>query len=181
MVADEVEQKENSPESQSGDQDLSEGEELGEDTVSQARVTELETLVAQKEGELTQARARVSELEGEVAGKDSNIVSLRGSQAELEERLSALNNSLAEAMASYKAMVIQANPEVMEELIIGDTIESINESLEKAKSLISKVRQGLETEISQAKVPAGAPERRSPDLSALSPREKIKYAIGGRK
>ena len=69
----------------------------------------------------------------------------------------------------------------MEELISGDTIESINESLDKAKGLINRVRQGLETEISLGRVPAGAPERRPPDLSALSPREKIQYAIGGKR
>jgi hypothetical protein len=69
----------------------------------------------------------------------------------------------------------------MEELISGDTIEAVNESLEKAKNLIGRVRQGIETEISRARVPAGAPERRPPDLSALSPSEKILYGIGGRR
>ena len=49
MLADEVEQKENSPESQSGDQNPSEAGELGEDTVTQARVTELEGLIAEKD------------------------------------------------------------------------------------------------------------------------------------
>ena len=60
-----------------------------------------------------------------------------------------------------------------------NTIESLNESLEKARNLIGRVRQGLETEIALTRVPAGAPERRPPDLSALTPREKIKHAIGG--
>jgi hypothetical protein len=95
--------------------------------------------------------------------------------------LTTISNSLTEAVANYKTTVLQANPEVIEELISGDTIESINESLSKAKTLVSKVRQGVEAEISLAKVPAGAPERTSPDLSALSPREKIQYAIGGKK
>ena len=52
--------------------------------------------------------------------------------------------------------------------------------VEKAKALVSRVKQGVEAEVSLAKVPAGAPERTLPDLSALSPREKIQYAIGGR-
>ena len=175
-MADEVEQQENLSESQSGDRNPSEEGEIAED-----RVAELEGLIAEKEEELAKANARIAELEQAVIDKDSDVAALKQSQAELEERLSAVGDSLVEAIASYKAIVIQANPEVMEELVIGDTIESINESLEKAESLVSKVRQGLETEISQARVPAGAPERRSPDLSALSPREKIKYAIGGRK
>jgi len=131
------------------------------------RVAELEGLVAQKDEELTRANARITELEQAVA--------------ESEAKLTTLKDSLAEAVAGYKTMVVQANPEVLEELVTGDTIESINESLNKAKTLISRVRQGLESEISGAKIPAGAPQRTPPDLSALSPREKIQYAIGGRK
>jgi len=129
------------------------------------RIAELEDLVTQKEEEIAKAMARISELEQAVA--------------EAEEKLAATSNSLAEAVASYKTMLIQTNPEVLEELISGDTIESINDSLEKAKTLIGRVRQGLEAEISTAKIPAGAPQRTPPDLSALSPREKIQYAIGG--
>jgi len=181
MLADEVNQQENSPETQSGNRNLSDVEHPGEDMVSQARVTELEGLVARKDEELAQVRTRIDELEQAVGSKDDEIVTLRQSQAELEEGLSMSSKSLAEVIASYRSMVIQTNPDVMEELISGDTIEAINESLEKAKSLIGKVRQGLEAEISLARIPAGAPERRAPDLSALSPSEKIKYAIGGRR
>jgi chromosome segregation ATPase len=178
-LADDVNQKENSPETQPGDQSPPEVEELGQSTVSEDGVTELESLVAQDDEGLAQANARLTELEQVVAGKESEIATLTQAKDELEERLTTVSNSLAEAVASYKAMVVQANPEVIEELISGDTVDAINESLDKAKALVSKVRQGLETEISLVKVPAGAPERTPPDLSALSPREKIQYAIGG--
>ena len=174
-MVDELDKAENLPESQPGDENPSEVEELD----TQEGVTELESLVAQKDEELIKTNARLVELEQVVAGKDSEIANLKQTGDALEERLTALNNSLAEAIASYRAMVVQANPEVIEELVSGDTIESINESLDKAKTLVSKVRQGVEAEISLAKVPAGAPERTSPDLSTLSPREKIQYAIGG--
>ena len=90
-----------------------------------------------------------------------------------------LEESLTKAVTGYKTLVIKSNPDIIEDLIDGDTIESINESLEKAKDLVSRVRQGVEAEISKVKVPVGAPERSSPDLSALSPAEKIRYAIGG--
>jgi len=180
-LADEVNQKANSPESESGEHNPPEVEELGESAVSEAGVADLESLMAQKDEELAKANARLVELEQAVASKDSETATLKQAEAELEGRLTTVSNSLAEAVTSYKTMAIQANPEVIEELVSGDTIESINESLNKAKALVSKVRQGLETEISLAKVPAGAPERTSPDLSALSPREKIQYAIAGRK
>ena len=173
-MVDELEQAENLSESQSGGENPPEVEELE----AQEEATELESLVAQKDEELAKSNARLIELERVVAGKDDEISTLKQTTEELETRLTALNNSLSEAVAGYKAVVVRANPEVIEELISGDTIESINESLDRAKDLVSKVRHGVETEISLAKVPAGAPERTSPDLSALSPREKIQYAIG---
>jgi len=144
------------------------------------RITELESLVAQKDEELTKANARIVELKQTVANLDGEVATLKQAVAESEEKLTTINHSLAEAVASYKTLVAQFNPEVLEELITGDTIEAINESLEKAKTLIGRVRQGLETEITAGKVPAGAPIRTPPDLSALSPREKINYAIGGK-
>ena len=47
-----------------------------------------------------------------------------------------------------------------------------------AKILVNKIRQGLEGEISAARIPGGAPVRSEPDISGLSPIEKIKYAMG---
>lgn len=177
-MADEINQKEASPEVQPGDQTPPEVEDLGQSMVSETRVAELESLIAQKDEELARANAHLTELEQVIADKDGEIDALKQTEAELGEKLTTINDSLAQAVVSYKTVVAQANPEVLEELISGDTIEAINESLSKAKALISKVRQGLETEISLARVPAGAPERTVPDFSGLSPREKIQQAIG---
>jgi len=177
-LVDELSQAEKIPESPPGGESPSEA---GEPEVQEEGETAgLESLVAQKTEELARADAHLVELEQVVAGKDGEIAALKQAKDELEERLAVLSNSLTEAVASYKTMVVQSNPEVIEELVSGDTIESVNESLDRAKALVSKVRQGVEAEISLAKVPAGAPERTPPDLSALSPREKIQYAIGGR-
>jgi len=134
---------------------------------AESKLTELEGLLAQKEEKLAEADARTAELEAAVA--DS------------EARLITISDSLTEAVASYRALVVESHPEVLEELVTGDSIETINESLEKARDLVGRVKQGLETEITLARIPAGAPERTSPDLSALSPREKIQYALGGNK
>ena len=154
--------------------------EVEESEQSGDRVAELKGLIAQKDEELTKANARIIELEQTVANLDSEVATMKQAAAESEEKLTTINRSLAEAVTGYKALVAQFNPEVPEELISGDTIEAINESLEKAKTLVSRVRQGLEAEITAGKVPAGAPVRTPPDLSALSPREKINYAIGGK-
>ena len=151
-----------------------------------------ESVAAEKEAELGQSNTRIVELEQAVAGKEAEIASLKQEVAsreaeiaslqqtgqEMEKRLAALNDSLSAAVASYKGVVVRANPEVVGELISGESIAAIDESLAKAKELVGKVRQGVEKEISLTRVPAGAPERTSPDLSALSPREKIQYAMG---
>lgn len=146
---------------QAESQNLPDGDELGE-----GKLTEIEGLLAQKDEELAKANDRIAELEQAVV--------------ESEAKLTTTSDSLAEAVAGYRALVVESHPEVLEELINGDTVGSINESLSKAKALVGKVRQGLEAEITLARVPAGAPERSSPDLSALSPREKIQYALGGK-
>jgi len=154
------------PDNNEQEQDLT-GEESELSEASRVRVAELEGLVAGKEEELSQANTRIAELEQAVA--DSN------------NKLSKVNESLNLAISSYKALVVQSNLDVPEELIAGDSIEAVNNSLTSARELISKVRSGIEAEISSAKVPAGAPQRAPIDLPALSPREKIQYAIGGKK
>jgi chromosome segregation ATPase len=151
------------------------GEEL---EPSQDRTAELEGLIAQKDQELASKNTHISELEQTVASLNSEITALKQAIAETSDKLNGLNESFSQAVASYKTLVIKSNPEVLEELVTGETIETIDESLASAKALISRVRQGIEAEISSARVPAGAPERTPPDLSALTPREKIQHAIG---
>ena len=84
-------------------------------------------------------------------------------------------------MASYRTLVVQSNPDVPEDMISGDTIEAIDSSIESARGLINRIRESMEAEISSARFPIGAPVRTAPDFSTLSPREKIQYAIGGKR
>lgn len=138
--------------------------ETGPETTS---IIELENLLAQKDSELGLITGRIAELER--------------SLEEANKKLADTNNSLSRAVASYRSMVVRSSPLVMEELISGDSIEDIDASLEKAKAMVARVRQGMVEEAGRLKVPAGAPQRTSIDLSALSPREKIQFAIGGKK
>jgi len=131
--------------------------------------------------ELEQVKSRVIELEALVAQKDEELAKANACVSELEQVVAESDKKLAQAVSSYKALVVKSNPEVLEELITGDTIEGISASLERAKTIVGRVRQGLEVEIAAARVPAGAPQRTPIDLSALSPREKIQYGIGGKR
>ena len=148
----------------------------------EAEEGELEVLKREK-GTLARAlEARditIAELEKAIAGKDSEIIASKQAMDELDKKLVDISDALAEAVAGYKALVLKANPGVLAELIIGDTVDEVNQALENAQSLIARVRQEMEAEASRTKVPAGAPQRAPLDLSGLSPREKIQYAIGG--
>jgi uncharacterized coiled-coil protein SlyX len=155
----------------SNNQDQNPAEEL---EVATTRIAELEQLIAGKERELGAKDSRITELEQAVADRDSQIAALNQSLAELESRLS-------QAVEAYRALVVKANPAVPEELISGDSIEEIDKSLANARVLVDRVRQELEVEIAAAKIPAGAPLRTPLDFSALSPKEKIQYAIGERR
>jgi chromosome segregation ATPase len=143
------------------------------------RTTELERRLAERDEAMSQARDRIAELEQLVADLEAEVADLKQSGFESEQKLAEMGQHLSQAVASYRARVIESNPEVPAELIEGDTIETIDSSLQSAKALISKVREGLEAEIRTARIPAGAPQRAPIDLSALSPREKIQHGIGG--
>ena len=149
-------------------------------------MTEEEIKALQDELEVTKGerdglKAEREALTGELENRNTKITELEAVVAERDEKLSSLNDSLSRAVSDYKTLVIKSNPGILEEFITGGNIEAINQSLENANVLIGKVKQGLEAEASRIRIPAGAPQRTLPDLSALSPREKIQYAIGGKR
>jgi chromosome segregation ATPase len=145
------------------------------------RLAELEALIAGKDEALAAKERRIAELEQALAEKDEQITALTQSAAELEARLTGLEESLAQAISSYRALAVKYNPGLPEEQVVGDSIEAIDASLASAQALVNRVRQELEAEMAAARIPAGAPLRTPADLSALSPRDKIQYAIGERR
>jgi len=137
--------------------------------------------VAELEEQLAEKSSRVSELEQALAERDKRIADLKQSLDGLETQLTGLKDGRSQAIASYRELVIRSSPDLPEELITGDSVEEIDKSLASARVLIDRVRQRLETEIAGARIPAGSPLRTAADLSALSPQEKIQYAIGERR
>jgi uncharacterized coiled-coil protein SlyX len=143
---------------------------------------ELEGLRRENEALARELKARdaaITRLEQALAGKDSELATLKQTLAEARQALDEMAKVFAGAVTAYKELVVQANPGVLPELITGDTIEAVNESLKNARALIERVRQEMEAEAARARIPAGSPQRAQLDLSTLSPREKIQYAIGG--
>jgi len=157
-------------------------EEKGEVNETRATGDEMAGIKGENEAltrEIKSRDATIIKLEQAIASKDGEIVAMKQALSDAEQKLADLGKALAQAVAAYKALVVQANPGVLAELITGGTVEEVDESLKKAQTLVDKVRQEMEAEVSKTRIPAGAPQRALPDLSALSPREKIKYALGG--
>ena len=108
-------------------------------------------------------QARIAQLEQGISSRDSD--------------LAVIKESLSGAVVKYRAAVLASSPDIPVELVKGESIAEIDASLEQARGIVSKVRQQLESEAEANKVPTGAPERTQQDLSALSPAEKIAYAL----
>jgi multidrug resistance efflux pump len=142
---------------------------------------ELESLRLQNETlkhELKDRDSTILRLEQETADRESKLEALKQTIADAEARIGEVNKDLAQAVAAYKEQVVRGNPGIPADMIAGETVEEVDASLMQALALVEKVRQEMEAEASKMRIPGGAPQRKPMDLSGLSPREKIQYAIG---
>jgi len=141
---------------------------------------DLEAITAQLEEE-KKAKAAA---EAALAEKDNRIGDLEAQLSEVQRgfesttaELNQVKEAHAQAVTKYLDAVRAANPTIPRDIIAGGTIEDIDASVEKAQSIAGAVRQSLEAEAKEAKVPAGAPARGEISLEGLSPREKIAAGI----
>lgn len=104
---------------------------------------------------------------------ESQAVELLGRDKEI----GGLREKLGGAAAKYRQLILSGSPEVPEELVKGETVEEIEVSFKQARQVVEKVRRGLEGKQQRERVPAGAPTRSPLDVSAMSPQEKIAYAL----
>jgi len=101
-------------------------------------------------------------------------------EEELGAEVAALKQQLSSAAQRYRALILAGAPEVPEELVRGETVEEVDASFAAAQQMVAKVRRQLEATAQAERVPAGAPPRTPPDFGALSPQEKIAYALSRR-
>jgi hypothetical protein len=118
-----------------------------------------------------------------------------GKLAELETALNETRQSLAartgdydrlkaaldDTVSAYRKLAVSSSPLYSDDMISGSSVEEIDASIKKVNGLVKKMRSTLEAELKDLTIPAGAPERSAPDLSGLSPRDKIKYGIQEKK
>ncbi len=96
-------------------------------------------------------------------------------------KFATMGETLKSAVAEFKTVLMASNPLYTEELITGATIEELKASAVKADAIIAKVREGVinggNAEAAAARIPAGAPGRKEPDISSMSTVEKIQHGL----
>ena len=97
--------------------------------------------------------------------------------AEKDSEIRGIKQQVELAVGRYRSVLLAGSPELPEELVQGSTIEELDRSVEAAKKIVEKVVSRIEARAPESRVPSGAPVRRPADVSGLSAREKILYAI----
>lgn len=151
----------------------------------------LEEQLAAAHGDIERLQTRVGELEAQSAGRETELVELRrrveAGEMQLTQRdqeIEALHADLEAAdarargdAARYRDAVLAQAPDLPADLVTGDSVAEIDEALVRARQTVAQVRQHLEQQAQALRVPAGAPVRSAPDLSALSASEKIRLGL----
>ena len=135
---------------------------------------EVEEMTAEGEGEETDQETRIGELEATLAQLQQQMAER---EQEVEGEVSALKQQLSVAAAKYRGLLLASAPEVPQELVRGETPEEVDVSFAAAREMVEKVKRQLEAQAQSERVPTGAPARTPPDFGALSPQEKIAYAL----
>ena len=109
---------------------------------------------------------RVQELQQEAEQARAAAVA-HGAEAE------SLRSQLADTLARYREMLLARDPDVPVEMVQGESVAELESSYERASGLVERLRRRAAEHAAQARVPAGAPARRGPDLGGLTPQQKI--------
>jgi chromosome segregation ATPase len=100
--------------------------------------------------------------------------------AQLTEALQQARDDLKAATGKYRGLLTASNPGIPDELVQGEDIGALDASLEKARTIVEKVKASVAAQNGLTPVPPGAPPRSAPDLDSLSATDKIKYALRGK-
>ena len=140
-----------------------------------AHIQALEAAQVQREGRIAELEESLAERDAQVVALETAVEQMEGTLKEREDQAEDVKGALAQAVTLYRTSLLAAEPEIPEELVHGATVEDIAASLALAlaRQMVEQVRSQLEAQASQERVLFGAPVRSSPDLSMLSPQEKI--------
>jgi hypothetical protein len=91
----------------------------------------------------------------------------------INARLEKLEADLGKALCGYRTVLIKENPDILPDLIEGESIEALDLSLTAAREITEKIKTRLEAQQAAERIPGGAPVRTPLDMETLSSHEKI--------
>ena len=144
---------------------------------AEARAAHLEEANRGLQRQLGEAQGRLAALEEELAAGRAEVEAKHELVLGLEGQVQELRQALTGAAQRYRELLLASNPEVPADLVQGESIEEVEASLQEARRTVLQVRSHLESEAQAGRVPTGSPVRSGPDLSALSPQEKIRMGL----
>lgn len=136
--------------------------------------------VAALQEQLAEARARAERLErqaAEAAALRAEVKSARDEATTLRGQVEASQARERADAARYRELVMRADPSLPEELIAGENVEAVEASVLAAREVVGRVRSHIEAQAQSSRVPAGAPARGAPDVSSLTPEQKIRFGL----
>jgi chromosome segregation ATPase len=144
---------------------------------ARAEVEALRATAADREARATHLEEQLAGLREELARAHEEGQTRAGELATATERGDALAAQVRSAAARYRELLLQHAPELPEELVAGESVEAIEESLSRARETVAKVRGHLESQALASRVPVGAPPRSAPHHAALSTERKIELGL----
>ncbi|MBF6599523.1 MAG: hypothetical protein IVW36_03310 [Dehalococcoidia bacterium] len=136
------------------------------------------------QAEFARAEARAAEAYAESATLREELRAAQDASTEaaaLRDELAAAGERERAAAVRYRELVLREEPSLPPELVAGDSIEAVDRAVEAARQIVGQVEAQITRRARAAGVPAGAPVRRAPDVSAMTPDEKIRYGLAQRR
>lgn len=143
----------------------------------QSEVAELTARQSEHDGEVQELRGQVEARVVEVEAARTQASTLAEEVERLSQSVSATEAQGKEAVRRYREVLIEREPQLPADLVIGDSIAEVDSAVERARQTVAQVRQHLDEQAQALRVPAGAPQRSEPDVSDLSSAEKIRLGL----
>ena len=117
--------------------------------------------------------APVAEIMGRLIAREAEVSRLSQQLAEKDDLIGRLNLSLNAAVAAYRGSTIALHRDLPEELIEGESVNAVDESLKKTMSLVARVKSS----IAKVTPPLVAGNRSRLSSDGLSAEDKIRRGL----
>lgn len=146
---------------------------MNEEEKTDVTLEALSEQLAAKEETLSSQESRIGELEAQTTQMQDDTARLQAEAEAREGELASLRQQLSHVVERYREAVLEAHPELPQDLVVGATLEEVDASLASARAAMEAIKARLAQQLASEAIPLGAPPRKGPDWSTLSPRDKI--------